>query len=94
MAIFPTFRESLICPDFVSLLKVRFHLRHIRFGKEKGKRGRKSLQKRWEKREEIFFPLPFLYDVTGIALFKSDTKSGQIGLSKMTNTYQSIEQIM
>ena len=27
-----------------------FQLRHIRFGKEKGKGGRKSLQKRWEKR--------------------------------------------
>jgi len=51
-------------------------------GKKKG-RGEENLFKRNGRKGKIFSsPLPFLYDVTGIALFKSDTKSGQIGLSQ------------
>ena len=61
----------------------------IFFFPEKGKGGRKSLQKRWGKppfRSSLFSsPLPFFgkekYDVTGVALFKSDTNSEQNGLS-------------
>ena len=73
-------RESPICPDFVSLLKSAIPVTSYKKG-----RGAEnllpflpSLLKRFSS------PLPFLYDVTGIALFKSDTKSGQIGLCHKT----------
>ena len=47
------------------------------FQERKREEGRKSLQKRWEKREEIFFsPSLNVYDVTGIVFLKV----GQFGV--------------